>query len=803
MLKRPFACVLALLWCSAHVAFAQSEEQAGPESSQLDESPPNEQVPPETVEPPVEAREDMPAEPAAEERAVEESAGGEQEPAQAQPLTDSLKQAQEKVATLDKMVVTATRTERRISQTPVAVSVVTREEIDVAPARNIDDILMTKTGVQMKRAAGMTEGIPSDIIMRGIPGGLASSRALVLVDGIPTNASGTPFLVINEIPLEAIERIEIVRGPYSSLYGANALGGVINVITRTGDGRPGGLAFAETSYPFSTAHAYSLDNGPHGSELWRQGAHNALWNGGVQSSGGNEHVNYMVSAGYRTIGNYLLADSAFVRGPNRNYYKSTDNHDYRDVRFFGKYGLRLKERVTLALHTRYFNSSLGFGKTKKVVPRQIDVNIGGQKILVGPEAMVKLNDIADLRVAGYYRRVGGQFTNEDPVTNYTSVPSYWSSFSSDWQGEAQLFLRLGTWNVVTVGGDYLWNRIDYGSTVNDWTAALIREGKEGVITNAAGYVQDEISLFDKLNIVPGVRYDYHSDFGGAVSPKLAAGYWIIDILRVRGTAGRAFRAPTHSELYMPDLAINPEFTLRSNPNLDPEYLWAFDGALDVWPMPALNITAGGFYNLMNDLIVPGVVVPGLGSDEKTAVTHQNTSDAWSRGIETEAEWNALRWLSLDGNYVFQQSRDENASDVRRLFGETDPDISLDYIPNHSASVGLGLKKRFGKVELAGHVSEGYVGRRSYLEWTNIPTDSLNILKHIKILPVEDGYDVLVNPPKTKLPPYWRTDLSANARLGRFVVVNVTIQNLFNAQFEESGGTHAPGRFASVKVEVEF
>jgi outer membrane cobalamin receptor len=99
------------------------------------------------------------------------------------------------------MVITATRTNRLISQTPASVGVISQEEIEISPAKNMDDLIMKETGVQVRRVVGIGEGVPSDIIIRGIPGSFGSSRTLILVDGIPTNVSGTPFLILNEIPL--------------------------------------------------------------------------------------------------------------------------------------------------------------------------------------------------------------------------------------------------------------------------------------------------------------------------------------------------------------------------------------------------------------------------------------------------------------------------------------------------------------------------------------------------------------------------------------------------------------------------
>jgi outer membrane cobalamin receptor len=132
----------------------------------------------------------------------------------------------------DKVVVTGTRTPRSIKENPANITVITREQIASSASTNVSDLLLYEPGIIVRRPTGMGEGGTGDINIRGVPGATAATRTLVLVDGIPTNAAGTPFLIINEVPMEAIERVEIVRGPYSNLYGPNAFGGVINIITR-------------------------------------------------------------------------------------------------------------------------------------------------------------------------------------------------------------------------------------------------------------------------------------------------------------------------------------------------------------------------------------------------------------------------------------------------------------------------------------------------------------------------------------------------------------------------------------------
>ncbi|MBD3322149.1 MAG: TonB-dependent receptor plug domain-containing protein, partial [Chitinivibrionales bacterium] len=446
---------------------------------------------------------------------------------------------------LDKIVVTATRTKRRIAETPASVTTLSRATIDIMPALGVSDLMQHELGVQMKRYAGVGEGMPNDIIMRAIPGGFASTRVMVLVDGLPTNVSGTPFLIINEVPLGAIKSVEIVRGPYSSLYGANAFSGAVNILTHDGDGRPNAKAFFHTSVPFTMIHEAAKKDGYRGAGLVEKSVGEAYYNAEIQSSGGNERYTYFVTAGALSVGNYLASDSAFVSGANIDYFVPAENRDYRDYRIFGKFGIQITPHADFELHTRYFNSDLGGGKTKKVYPDSFDIDIQGEKLLLGPFVHFHPFGNLDVRVGGFYRRVNGDFYNEWPrPTPDTTDPSYWGSSTNDWQVEIRSVTRLGKYNILVAGMENLWNTVNFGAARHRTEDSLLYNAfsvDTGII-NFGAYIQDEISIGQNVLIVPGVRADYHSDFGLALSPKLGANFSLFEGVRLRLSGGRAFRA---------------------------------------------------------------------------------------------------------------------------------------------------------------------------------------------------------------------------------------------------------------------
>jgi outer membrane cobalamin receptor len=680
------------------------------------------------------------------------------------------------VQNLDKIVVTASRTKRLLSETPASASVITKSAIAASAARSIEDLLITQTGIQAKRSAGIGEGVPSDIIIRGIPGALASTRTLVLVDGIPTNASGTPFLIVNELPMDAIERIEIVRGPYSSLYGANAFGGVVNILTREGQGKFNGSVNSETGYPFTVLDQYFSENASMSNSLRKAGGL-TLWSVNATGGAGNDKAGYLFSTGYRTIGNYLLRDYAIAQDGDSTYRISAANHGYTDFRLFGKSKYYPSENSELSLNLRYFNSDLGFGKTKNILPDSMNIVTKGDKILIGPQAKIIFSDRFTLHAGGFYRHVTGEFWNEGTDSSLTPVQTYWKSQTNDWQIESQGFLSLNTHNVVTAGVELLRNSARFGATVDPATGIAVPNSfpANKSIINGAGYIQDELKAFDCLNIVPVARLDYQTEFGSAFSPKLGVSYKPIDRLRLRASAGRSFRAPSLAELYLPDLQVNPYFLLKANPGLKPEYIWGFDGGVDIKANEGLGFTVGAFFNSMDNLITQMVVLGSTGN----YITHRNVTAAWSKGIEAEINWLPLSWLKASGHGTVEDSKDNTYN------------VPLDYVPTYLFGCAATATFKAAAMNVEGQIGFNYVGKRSYLDFVNASLRS-----------TPQG-DWMLDVPQMPLSSYGTMDLSCKVTTVSKAWFAVAVQNLFNVVYNESPGTLAPGRFATMKIGLDF
>jgi len=309
------------------------------------------------------------------------------------------------------------------------------------------------------------------------------------------------------------------------------------------------------------------------------------------------------------------------------------------------------------------------------------------------------------------------------------------------------------------GFEYLGNEAEF-ATLIDRRLGIRVPGGQGVtdtVDNFGMYLQDEIAFTPSLVLIPGLRGDWHSEFGWAVSPRLGFSWGIDPETHLHASAGRAFRAPTLSELFQPDWMVAPGVTLVSNSRLKPEYIWAFDGGVERDFGQWATVTLDGFYNDMDDLI-------GFETRADT-LNYVNITSAWSAGLELGAEVRSLSWLCPFVHYTFQETED-------RQTGE-----NLEYMPAHMLHLGLRVDGRAGDFRLAGSWVSSWTGERMYRDWATGKARSLD--------------------------PYWRTDVSLRVWWRDFLWAAFSAQNLTDELYEETGGILAPGRFLLLSAGACF
>jgi len=401
----------------------------------------------------------------------------------------SIVSAQEKNVKLDEIVVTATKTEKELKDVTQSVTVVTAAEIRNSGATNAAEVLRTVTGVFLTDQG--TTGSLATLSIRGS----SYSQVLVLLDGVRMNSPRDAGADLSALPvtLEDIERIEIVRGPSSALYGADAVGGVVNIITKK---------------PTSMVSRISGAYGSHGYDTLQ-----------LNTSGRKGAGYYSMTGSRETSDGYRL------------------NSDLEQWIVNGRTGYDVSKDTSVDLTANYIskeNGAPGSLQFPSPYARQLQ-----RDMVLGASFRTRLSKELDLKVSG--SRSEGLLRYQDPLPTFGPPPIDSQHTNVSKIGEAQVNWSAGSWNLISLG--YEQRRDNLIST----------DSGNHESTNDAWFVQDELSLGDSLIVVVGGREDKHSVYGDKFSPRVSARY----LAKGSGTIvrlayGESFRAPTFNDLYWND-----------------------------------------------------------------------------------------------------------------------------------------------------------------------------------------------------------------------------------------------------------
>ncbi len=401
------------------------------------------------------------------------------------PQAEASEKGSKQIATeLETVVVTATRTEHTLANVPEATTVITGEELKIQNATNALEALRWIPGLNISLGYG-AHGEDSYKV-----DGAESSYTLVLVDG----NRGKGRYVLSEIPVSMIERIEVIKGANSLLYGSDAMSGVINMITK------------KTPEKFT---------------------------GSIKGS----------YAAAEEESNTQEATLGFTLGKLRQIYSykraASEDGDYQGDSFIGKFGIDLGEKV-----------KLGFGV--KVNQFEMDY-ISSDKYDLHMNMDWQIDEKASLKAKVFFQDYGDE------------INSMGSTYTLDtlYNEEELVYTRLfGGSHLLTVGYQRMDDDVDY--------KAPTRRRMDNRYSNNV-FLQDEISVTEKLIVVPAIRMDFHNIWDDQINPKLSVLWQATDSLSLRTSWGTAFKAPTHSQLYIKFRHPgNPPFWVQGNPDLEPE-----------------------------------------------------------------------------------------------------------------------------------------------------------------------------------------------------------------------------------------
>lgn len=462
------------------------------------------------------------------------------------------------------VVVTATRTQEEVKAVPQTVEVITKEDIEQLGATDVYSALRLAANVDVT-SAGMAG---HNVMIRG----MSTNHTLILIDGKrfageDTSATQNVY-ALGRLSLSNIERIEIVRGSASAQYGSDALGGVINIITKKSK-EPSVMVGLSTGSE-AINNYYHIDFGKQGnfSSTFDMRFSDIRKNMQAGDEGSNYYgpIQDFNFAGTWDLGNDKEIDLTL------GYYNEHTKADYADKYTSTGVFQTSKDKKEWYDYRRY-DYSLGYsGKT----------------------------DNSDYMIRTFYSRLDKEnnlYNYRDnflgPMENIlgSMYPKYdWDkSTYTLWGIEGKNTVQLSDNHLLTFGGEYRQNKVE-GTRLSDGgdNVHQVSQSGNGIVSNKyysdkeintwAGYIQDEWQVNDKLLVIPSMRYDHDSSFGGEVTPKIGATYFISDNSRIKANWGKGFKAPTISELYMAMHRAMGGQTVNvyGNPDLKPEKSTSWD-----------------------------------------------------------------------------------------------------------------------------------------------------------------------------------------------------------------------------------
>jgi outer membrane receptor protein involved in Fe transport len=669
------------------------------------------------------------------------------------------------VRDIDGVVVTATRSRRAIYDVPVRVDVLGSEKIENIPAFSADDYLRAIPGVSVSRGASFLGS--ATVSLRGM--GSEAGRTLVLVDGVPVNKTDGGSVNWNAINPGDIQQVEIVKGPGSSIYGGNAMGGVINLISPTPQNKLDGYV-SQNLGAFSTAHTQAAIGGRQNAFFW-----------GINGM-------YRQSDGYITtpadeVDEFSVASflDEYQLGGRIGYFISGNQLiEMGGGYYLGKRGTGAK-----------FNG-FGFANEEFAAPDGAYNEYTGVNSRISYKGMFENN--SQLNITLYGQRENYQNIREN--VRSSRIARYDVESIRDDMGLLSSFnMPAGSNHNITTGIDFRHGSVDGADIYLTSTDKVLNLGK---MNQFGVYLQDEIKIGETpWSILAGLRFDYASfydgafivenptnetaflqDFAGglddatfsALSPRLSVQYHKKDDYRIFAGYSRGFRAPVLDDMCRTG-RISGGMKI-ANPNLKPEYLDNFEAGTDIFIAGVITISPtifaarGRDYHayistgdslIMNNRMRPIRIKDNIG--------HVNIM-----GAELALSIQLTKGLDVSAAYSYTETE---ITEFKRLNADTDDDLvgrKLVYQPRDIFFTSVSWRNPWMNF----FVSYNFKGN----QWLNdVNTEEIEAFNYIDL-------------------QLWRSVFAG-------LSAGVKVHNLLDQDFVDSRNMIAPGRMISVELKYSF
>ena len=653
--------------------------------------------------------------------------------------------------TLDQYVVTATRTEKKIIDVPASVNVITDKDIKLSGANNVDDVLKRVPGVTVSRTNGFRNSKPV-VTMRGVKSG---SHVLVLVDGQPMVNAYSGTVNWNDIPIDSIEKVEVVKGPASSIYGSNALAGVISITTKDSKKFHGS---ASLTYGSNNTWIRKINIGDRVDKFSYD-----LYYQGTDSDGYSDYVSADIKKndGTKTVkpaSGYDIVSNTTGTG-QKAIYGEKGERNWNEDNYSGKFSYKFTDDKSLSVGFLRHKSDYkyDYASSKNWLGTTGNIDVGNNKYFAtsassfaGAPGFVdervytlaykddenKLNVVAGLTDNRSWN--GGKYTDYDYASNFSSYISKRYNFGISKE------IELSDKDLAVAGVQYVHDKMDKvrypakSGKLKDY----IDQISAGKSDTYGIYFQNEHKFNDKLSVIAALRYDrwtvsdgHTYDINGMddypeskteseLSPKVALNYKFDDTQSSYVSWGKAFAAPSLYDMFsgtvdgattkddyddnkvtIPNHALSPQLI----ETIEVGWKKSFDNKTD--------LEVAVYHNKIKDIAYKGATGNIRYIDDIPFVEEQQVAGAEGEtdGIEIGINHRFDNKLSAFANITFQNpiiTKSTNQSEVDKLVRTT---------PKRLLSFGIDYVDNKFMAQLAGNYYSKKYSNASNSDWvTGVP-----------------------------------------------------------------------------------
>ncbi len=657
---------------------------------------------------------------------------------------------------LEGIVVTSTRTNAGIESMAASVDVLNKKDIESFPMSTIDNMLQSISNVYVNRSWGIFSK-NSSVTMRGMDG---TNRVLVLYNGIPLNKTSGGGINWYIVAPETVEKIEVIKGSNSALYGNNAMSGIINIITKMPEEKFAGTA----SILYATYNTVGGRLNLSGNQIRE-----------------NKGWYWYVNGFYRKGDGYINVPEALRDSMDT---KLRMNEVSSDV----KIGYQFYGNTRLSLNYNFYHDQRSDGI--KIFETEGSLLTDYSNVAMMDFTTLLKGNIQFQAKAFYHYDYFWQHTERLNETGDT-YKLYDTDQSSNDYGIWMNASKNITKNYKLMLGVDLKQGSMYAEDIyRTSTDHAIREGKIGF---AALFIQNDIQITKKCSLVGALRYDYADFYNGSfsidhptyttgfeasftenykqyhwfnISPKISLKYFLHPKLDVYASFSQGFMPGTLDDM-ISSRKINKGFKL-ANPELKPEYVTSYEIGSNFKPANNLLVESSIYYSLGNDFqyfVATGQII----DLDKIVLKRENIGKVNIYGFETSVKYQLNKNLLIKANYTYNHSEIVEFNAVN----ETGMNLKGKFIaeiPPHQVFAGVFLKNK----------------------WVNVSA----IFNYISQQWADEQNTTVID-------PYSNIDLRFSRQFMKHIVCALDIQNIFDHTYIDKKGGLSPGRFIELDLGIKF